>query len=143
MAVGLAVSLWLLPHPRTIHGVTFDVHTLLYAMVTILIGFQAVAFAVFTKVYAMTTGLLPRDPLTDRLFQVITLEFGLAVGGVLIAAGVLSSFWAVHIWGTYHFGALDTTVMLRMVVPSVTGLTLGCQIVLFSLFLSVLGLARK
>ena len=143
MFVGTAASLWLLPHPRMVHGVTFDVHTLLYAMVTILIGFQAVAFAVFAKVYGMTSGLLPADPFSERLFQVITLEFGLAVGGVLIAAGVLSSIYAVHLWATTNFGVLDTTVMLRMVVPSVTGLTLGCQVVLFSFFLSVLGLARK
>ena len=143
MLAGVAVGLWLLPHPRGVHGVTFDVHTLLYAMVAVLIGFQAVAFAVFTKAYGMITGLLPPDPEAERLFHIITLETGLAAGGLLILGGLASSIFAVHVWGTHGFGPLNASIMLRTVVPSVTALTLGCQIVLFSFFLSVLGLARK
>ena len=143
MLAGLAVGVWLLPHPRVVNGITFDVHTLLYAMVAILIGFQAVAFAVFSKVYGMTEGLLPFDPRAQRLFKIVTLEFGLAVGALLVFGGVASSVYAVHIWRTRSFGPLDPGTMLRTVVPSVTALTLGCQLVLFSFFLSVLGLARK
>jgi len=143
MLGGAAVAAWLLPQPRVVHGVTFDVHTLLYAMVAVLIGFQAVAFAVFTKVYGMTHGLLPPDPQADRLFDMVTLESGLAVGAALILVGVSSSIYAVHVWGVHNFGPLDTSVMLRTVVPSVTALTLGCQVVLFSFFLSILGLDRK
>lgn len=143
MLAGLAVGLWLLPHPRVVNGITFDVHTLLYAMVAILIGFQAVAFAVFSKVYGMTEGLMPFDPRAQRLFRIVTLEVGLAIGALLVLGGVSSSVYAVHMWGTRGFGPLNTSTMLRTVVPSVTALTLGCQIVLFSFFLSVLGLARK
>jgi glycosyltransferase involved in cell wall biosynthesis len=143
MLAGLAVGLWLLPHPRVVNGITFDVHTLLYAMVAILIGVQAVAFAVFSKVYGMTEGLMPFDPRAQRLFRIVTLEVGLAIGALLVLGGVSSSVYAVHIWRTRGFGPLNTSTMLRTVVPSVTALTLGCQIVLFSFFLSVLGLARK
>jgi glycosyltransferase involved in cell wall biosynthesis len=143
MLAGLLSSLWLLPQPRIIHGITFDVHTLLYAMVAILIGFQAVAFAVFAKVYGMTEGLLPEDPRAQRLLQIVTLEAGLACGCLLTLAGMSSSIYAVHIWSRHGFGPLKTSIMLRTVVPSVTAMTLGCQIVLFSFFLSVLGLARK
>ena len=31
MALGAAATLWLLPGPRTVGGVTFDVQTLLFA----------------------------------------------------------------------------------------------------------------
>lgn len=143
MFAGLVAGLWLLPQPRVVQGITFDVHTLLYAMVAILIGFQAVAFAVFAKVYGMTEGLLPVDMRAQRLFQIVTLEIGLALGGLLILAGLSSSIYAVHLWGRQGFGPLNASIMLRTVVPSVTAMTLGCQIVLFSFFLSVLGLARK
>jgi len=142
MLVGLGAGLWLLPHPRTIGNVTLDVHTLLYAMVAVLIGFQAVAFAVFTKVYAITEGLLPKDPGMDRLFKVITLEAGLAAGAGLIVTGLAGSVYAVHVWSVGHFGSLNASVVLRTVLPSVLALTLGCQILLSSFFLSVLGLAR-
>lgn len=143
MLAGAGVGSWLLPQPRVVHGVTFDVHTLLYAMVAILIGFQAAAFAVFTKVYGMTQGLLPPDPRAQRLFQTVTLEVGLVVGVLLAAGGVLSSLYAVHVWSLHNFGPLNTSSMLRTVVPSVTAMTLGCQVILFSFFLSVLGLAHK
>lgn len=143
MLAGLSAGLWLLPQPRVIHSVTFDVHTLLYAMVAILIGFQAVAFAVFAKVYGITEGLLPDDPVARRLVQRLPLEAGLAFGGLLVLAGVSGSIYSLHIWGGHGFGPLNTSIMLRKVVPSVTAITLGCQVVLFSFFLSVLGLARK
>ena len=62
MVAGLSVGLWILPRPREVAGVSFDVHTLLYAALAIFIGYQSVAFAFFTKLFAINEGLLPRDP---------------------------------------------------------------------------------
>jgi glycosyltransferase involved in cell wall biosynthesis len=72
--VGLAGCAWLLPGPKVVHGIGFDVHTLLYAFVFVLMGFQLVAFAVFTKVFAIAEGLLPSDPRLNNVFRFITLE---------------------------------------------------------------------
>ena len=77
----------------------------------------------------------------DHLFKVITLEAGLAVGASLIVTGLAGSVYAVHVWSVGHFGSLNASVV-RTVLPSVLALTLGCQILLSSFFLSVLGLAR-
>ncbi len=143
MLVGLAAGGWLLPGPRTVGGVTFDVHTLLYAAVAVIMGFQAVLFAVFTKIFAISEGLLPEDPRLSRAFHYVTLEVGLIVGIVLFLAGLGSSLYAVSQWGAHAFGALDPVRELRMVIPAVTALTLGSQIILSSFFLSVLGLRRR
>jgi glycosyltransferase involved in cell wall biosynthesis len=143
MLLGGSVGAWLLPGPRTIGSVTLDVHTLLYAALTVLIGFQAVLFAVFTKVFAVTEGLLPRDPRLDRLARLFSLEMGLALGGALIMLGLGGSLYAVRTWRGLAFGPLEPTLMLRMIIPSITALTLGCQIVLGSFFLSVLVLHRR
>src|SRR5271156_3478226 len=78
MAVGAGLGLWLLPAPRTVGNVTFDVHTLLYASAFVLLGFQAIAFAGFTKIFAISEGLLPPDAALDKLFRYITLELGVA-----------------------------------------------------------------
>jgi hypothetical protein len=78
----------------------------------------------------------------DHLFKVITLEAGLAVGAGLIVTGLAGSVYAIHVWSVGHFGSLNASVVLRTVLPSVLALTLGCQILLASFFLSVLGLAR-
>src|ERR1019366_10470343 len=78
MILGTVAAL-LLPGPRTIGSVRFDVDTLLYAAMSVLIGFQSVVFALLTNVFAISEGLLPEKPDLNRLFRYITLETGLAV----------------------------------------------------------------
>jgi hypothetical protein len=143
MCVGAALGLWLLPAPRTIGSVTFDVHTLLYCAAMVLLGFQAVAFAVFTKLFAITEGLLPPDPALDRVFRYINLEVGLAVGSLLILAGMATSVFAVRMWGAHHFGQLDYPHTMRIVIPGALLLIVGVQTIFSSFFLSVLGLRRR
>jgi hypothetical protein len=143
MLAGVAGCAWLLPGPRTIGGVSFDVHTLLYAFVAVLLGFQLIAFAVFTKIFAVSEGLLPEDPRLNRLFEYITLETGLVAGVVLVALGLGGSAVAVSGWAGTHFGNLQPEQTLRLVMPSVFSLTLGVQVICSSFFLSILGLRRR
>jgi glycosyltransferase involved in cell wall biosynthesis len=140
---GLVVGAWLLAGPRAVGDVTFDVHTLLYSAMAVLMGFQAVAFATFTKIFAISEGLLPEDRRLNWLFRFITLEVGLIVGSVLMAIGLGATLYAVGVWGQHHFGALDPAQMLRVVIPATLLLTLGFEVILSSFFLSVLGLRRR
>jgi len=143
MLIGTAVGLWLLPAPRVVGRVTLDVHTLVYASAFVLLGFQAIAFALFTKIFAISEGLLPPDPALDKLFRYITLEIGLAVGVALMMLGLGASIYAVSGWGARHFGMLDYSRTMRIVIPAALFLTLGAQTTFASFFLSVLGLRRK
>jgi glycosyltransferase involved in cell wall biosynthesis len=143
IVLGLAGCALLLPGPRVFHGIGFDVHTLLYAFVAVLLGFQLVAFATFTKIFAITEGLLPEDPRLNRVFRWVRLETGLVLGSLLMAFGVGGSMLAVSGWAKESFGALDAGHMLRLVMPSVFSLSLGVQIVFSSFFLSILGLRRR
>lgn len=141
--LGLSVCIALLPHPLKVGNVVFDVHTLAYAFGSVLIGFQLVAFAVFTKVFAITEGLLPEDPRLNRLFKYVRLETGLVIGAVLVLLGIISSLFAISSWARTSFGPLNSQNMLRIVMPSVFALTLGAQIIFSSFFLSILGLRRR
>ncbi|MGA2021733.1 MAG: glycosyltransferase [Candidatus Sulfotelmatobacter sp.] len=143
MLAGTVLGLWLLPAARTVGGVTLDVHTLVYAAAFVLLGFQAIAFACFTKIFAISEGLLPPDAALDKLFRYITLEVGLAVGVVLTIAGLGASVYAVSGWGAQHFGMLDYSRTMRIVIPAALCLTLGAQTIFASFFLSVLGLRRR
>jgi glycosyltransferase involved in cell wall biosynthesis len=143
MLLGTALGLWLLPAPRSLGGVTFDVHTLVYAAAFVLLGFQAIAFACFTKIFAISEGLLPPDAALDKLFRYITLELGVAVGAVLTITGFSASAYAVSAWGAQHFGMLDYSRTMRIVIPAALLLTLGVQTIFASFFMSVLGLRRK
>ena len=143
MALGLAVSAWLLPGPRRVGAIVFDVHTLLFAAMAILIGFQSILFATFTKIFAISEGLLPEDSRLSRVFRYVTLEVGLAGGVLLILAGTGAWVLGLESWRLRNFGPLDLERTLRIVIPGVVLFTLGFQTVLSSFFLSVLGMSRK
>ena len=141
--IGVGLGAWIFPGPRTIGRVTLDVHTLLYAVLAILLGFQGVAFSAFTKIFAIREGLLPEDSQLNKVFRFLSLEAGLAIGGVLVLCGLLGSVYALSNWSIQSFGPLDPTRMLRIVAPSILSLALGCQVIFASFFLSVLGLRQK
>ncbi len=143
MLLGLITGLLILPGPLTFGSVKFDVHTLLYAALAVVIGFQAVTFALFTKIFAVSEGLLPEDPRLTRLLRRVKLEMGLVVGALLLLFGLGASVYALGDWGARAFGPLDPFRVLRVIVPAVTALVLGCQIILSSFFLSVLRLRRR
>jgi len=143
MLAGTIAGAWLLQGPIFIANIGFDVQTLLYAAMAIVIGFQATVFALFTKVFAISEGLLPEDPKLIGLTRIVSLEKGIVVGILLLLAGLGGSIYAVSFWDERSFGPLDPSKTLRIIIPSITALILGCQIVLSSFFLSVLGLKRK
>jgi glycosyltransferase involved in cell wall biosynthesis len=143
MLVGLAGCVLLLPGPRVFHGIGFDVHTLLYAFAAIVLGFQLISFATFTKVFAVTEGLLPEDPRLKRVFGWVTLETGLVIGGLLICLGIGGTLFAVSDWAKESFGELDPQHTLRIVMPAVFAITLGVEIIFSSFFLSILELKRR
>ena len=142
-ALGIILSAILLPAPRRVGNIVFDVDTLLFAAMATLIGFQSVVFATFTKAFAISEGLLPEDPRLTRIFRYITLEVGLIVGGLLILAGAGSWVLGLEYWRIRQFGPLDPEKTLRIVIPGVVCFTLGFQVVLSSFFLSVLGMSRR
>jgi glycosyltransferase involved in cell wall biosynthesis len=143
MAIGCCLLLWLIPGSRKIGPLTLDIHTLFYAAAMVLVGFQAVLFGVLSKVFAMTNGLAPWTPKLERAFQIVTLESGLIAGTLLVLGGVIASAAAVGLWRSSAFGGLDPVKTMRLVIPSGLAIVLGCQIVLSSFFLSILGLRRK
>ena len=101
-------------------GITFDAHTLLFASVAILCGYQSVLFAIFTKTFAEREGLTPEDPLLARFFRYVTLETGLAAAVLALLAGGGLLLGAVMKWKAAGFGALDYPRTMRWVIPGST-----------------------
>ena len=143
MAVGLVVGGALVPGPLTLGHVTLDVHTLLFAAVAVLIGFQSVSLAVLSKFFALRAGLRRPEAGFDDWFRHVTVESGLVAGGVLVVIGLTLSVDAVWIWGDRGFGHLQPAETLRWVIPGALCLVLGCQMILTSFFLGVLRLDTR
>ena len=137
--VGYAVAL----PGLTIYGITFDAHTLLFSSLAIMMGYQSILFAICAKTFAINEGLLPKDERVDRFFKVIYLERGLVIGALAFLVGLILLGAAVLQWKSAHFGRLDYAVTMRWVIPGATLTALGFQTVLFSFFVSILGMKRR
>ncbi len=123
-----------------IGGISLNVGTLMMACMAVIVGFQLVVFAFFTKVFAIAEGLLPDDPKFSRVFRFFNLEKGILFGLAVLLAGILLFLRAVWIWRQHHYGDLDYEENLRRLIPAATLIVLGVQTVFSSFFMSALGL---
>lgn len=136
--IGCLAMAWLLPAPRQLGDVVFDVHTLLYASLAVVIGFQSMMFWIFAKVYGMREGIVPPDPWFRSLISLVTFETGLISGGVLLVIGVGLAIYAFGHWGAQEFGSLPPPETMRLVIPSTTAILLAFQVIYGAVFLSLL-----
>lgn len=127
----------------TIANIGFGVNTILISYMVMLAGFQLILFAFFTKVFAISVGLLPQDERLVRLNKVINLEFGLLVGSAFMLAGMIFLVLVFLYWKRYNFGPISYFDSLRFTIPGIMAFTLGVEIVFSSFFLSILGLRHR
>ena len=125
------------------HGIRFDAHTLLFASLAILLGYQSILFAIFAKTFAVNEGLMPENAAMKRFFDVMYLERGLLVGLLTFLGGLALLGTAVVQWWSVRFGNLDYSLTMRWVIPGVTLTALGFQTILSSFFVSILGMKRR
>ena len=143
MILGLLLFVLIQKGPVQLMNIYFDTNTLLYAGAFIVIGFQAVNFAVFTRIYAIQQGFLPKNNTLDKMYNFITLEAGLVIGILITLAGLAGSVYSLYLWDLEEFGNLNYSSILRVVIPSVIAIMIGLQTIFSSFFLSFLGLNQK
>ena len=128
--------------PVYLGNICLDINTLLVSSLLILLGFQLVYFASFLRIYGFTQGFLPDQPQLRRLLRFITLEKGLLLGLALMGIGLSFLSLAIWAWANAGFGALDPVASLHRVIPAITFISLGAQIIFGSFFLSALGINK-
>jgi len=122
--------------------IVFSTNTHIVSAMVTLLGFQTVSLGLFAKSFAIDRGLLPPGRSTDRILRMMGLEHTVVAGLGVLAAGVALLVWAVSIWGDQEFGALDPYSVPRIVIPSVTLIVLGAQVIFTGFLLGLLGLHR-
>jgi glycosyltransferase involved in cell wall biosynthesis len=137
LGYGIAMPGW------TFRGVTFDAHTLLFASLAILCGYQSMIFAILTKTFAISEGLMPAEPATRRVMRWINLERGLLASVVALCGGIVLLLTAMNTWRLNNFGPLDYAQTMRLVIPGATLTALGFQTMLSSFFISILRMRRR
>ncbi|MCZ6800628.1 MAG: glycosyltransferase family 2 protein [Nitrospirae bacterium] len=129
--------------PIHIGGVTFDTNTMLISSMAILVGFNLITFAFISKIFAISTGLLPHSPKIEAWTQSIKLEQGIILGLLTVFIGLGFLVGGVLFWQNHAFGPLSYPDSLRLIIPGTTALTLGVEIIFSSFLMSILLLKRK
>ncbi|HEX7160900.1 MAG TPA: glycosyltransferase family 2 protein [Trebonia sp.] len=142
LVLGLGFGAAVAAGPLNIGGINFDVNTLVACGAAVDIGFQAMLFWLFTRVYAGSEGFLPTEPKVQTLLGKLSLERGLLAGAAVGVAGLVGLIFSLTYWQSHGFGHLNYEHALRLMVPSVTALVLSCQIILGTFFLSILGIKQ-
>lgn len=143
MLIGTVLMIALLPGQLDLFGTKLDVHTMVYASALIVVGYQAILFAVFARIYAMTEGFLPARQWLENLGERVTLEAGLLAGIALVVGGIAATVVALFIWGGTGFHELNYQHTLRLVIPASTMLMIGVQTIFSSFFISILSIDRS
>lgn len=138
LALGVMLQASLFHGGIKLGSIGLDVHTMLYAAAMSVVGVQMVWFAVLAKAYGRRIGILPPDDRIEHALRTLTLERGIAIGGVLFAGGIALSVAAVHEWAAAGYGPLDPRAVMRTTIPSVCMLLTGMEFVVASFFLGLL-----
>ena len=141
--VGLLMMALLLPGSLRIGEVELDIHTLLLACGAIILGVQTVTFAFLARQYTINQGLLPTDAFFEGLIEKISLEKALVFGLILLTSGAGLIIYGILQWAQVGFGSLSAVSMMRVLLPAVTLLAVGFQIIIASFFSGILSLKVK
>jgi len=137
--IGLVAGIPTALGPVHVGSVEFDVDTLAVASAALIIGLQAVQFGLLANLYGARMNIFPKPTLPPRLFRLLTIGRVVGVAGLLIAVGLAGIVVSISDWHRAGFGALDTRHEIRLIIPSVTAIIVGFQLLLGRLFMGLVG----
>lgn len=126
-----------------IESVNLGVHTMLYSGAAIVIGFQTIIFFILAKVYAINSGMHPKDDKVINTLKEITLEKGVILGILFIIIGFALSIYAVIKWKNASYGHLNPLEIMPITIPAADLLIIGVELVFASFLLGVLNIKHK
>ncbi len=134
LVLGVVGAIALAAGPVTILGRTWQIHSLFLCMFAVLLGTQVVQLGVFARAFA-AAHLGETDGLVERAYGRLRLEHGLAAGGILLLAGIVTLLAIFVSWAVGGFGALSHEYATAI---GFTLVAIGVQVILGSFFLSLL-----
>lgn len=135
LAAGLGLELVLLPGPLRLGAVNIDFHFMFGGGALAILGLQLVLLGVYAKTYALVHDVGPVDAWMRWFHLRYTLERGVALGVILLGAGLVITAAIVGHWLAAGRGVLFA---VRPFMLALTLMVLGVEIVFAAFFLSVL-----
>lgn len=121
-----------------IFGIVLYFHPMFLSSLLLIVGYQAMIFALFARIYAVNH-LGEKSPSITKFFRFLTLERAGLGGGVLVLAGLIIFVSIFVNWIKSGFVSLEETPNF---ILSLTLLVLGGQTIFSAFMMSILGIKK-
>lgn len=138
MLFGVIFGAALVHGPVYIGKAGFDIGSLVYAGASVVVGLQAVLFALLAKYYGFRAGFLPVDETVIKFFDVFRMERIIVAGVVVFILSCIGGLYSISVWMSADFGDLIPRQIIAIAAPSAAGAVCGSELMMFGMFLGVL-----
>lgn len=143
MLIGLIGTFAFIFGDLHIASVVLGVHSRLYLGAMAVVGLQMIIFSLFAKVYAVNSGMHPKEDKITKFLKNITLEKGLVLGIILTIIGLGLSIYSIVLWKNAAWGTLDPVDVMPVTIPAVYLIIIGVEMAFASFFLGILNVDYK
>src|SRR5579871_434053 len=120
-----------------------DIHSLVVACFSVLIGVQLVVFGALARRYQTLEGVLPPTSRFQGFLLGLSLERMLQAALLIFLTGLVGAGWAAVSWASSGFGPIHYNMLLRVLVLSLTAVAVGIQLAAAGFLASVFALRRS
>lgn len=121
-----AIALLFGPLPVS-HNLILDLNTLIAACFLIVVGVQFLTLGAMAQQFATIAGFLPKTPRATLLFGWISTDRLLWIAAGLFIVGIVGFMWSVWQWLKIGFGPLNSPMVPRILVGSLSTLVIAIQ----------------
>lgn len=138
LAAGLAAVFGLLPGDRSVAGIRFGVHSLLFASAAILIASQLLSFGILASHFGARARYWPEGRVLKRVRAWLGIDRACLAGGTMMLLGLCGAVAALLSWAGAGFSDMRPEALMRLSIPSVLLAGTGLQLMLTSFLLEFL-----
>lgn len=136
--IGMLWAILIYVHPIQIGKVQFEVTTMFYSCVLMMLGFQMIQFSVFTGLFAERVGQFPPNYGYAHKVACLLDRVGYKTAAAVTFVGIAGVALSFYQWGMAGFGKLDSTWVCQTAILFGFFLAMGLEIFLFTIFTRIL-----
>ena len=120
-------------------GIQLFYHPMFFSALLIIVGYQLIIFALFTKSYAVIH-LEEQSKFMDKIYKLITIEKASTFGLLVSLFGIIIYSVIFFTWVKSGFGALEE---IKNSIAALVLIVLGIQTIFSSFMLSIIGIKER
>lgn len=136
--LGLLLTVFIYVKPIHIGQIQFEVTSMLYSAILMIIGFQMLQFSVFTGVFGQRIGQLPQSGDFALKSSNFVQKKGYWIALILVLVGVIGMILSLITWGNAGFGELNNTFVCKTAILFGSIFAIGIETMLFTVFSKIL-----